>query len=301
MALAPVILFVYKRAAHTLQTLQALQKNELADQTNLIIYCDGPKENADSASLQEIEEVRRIAKSEQWCNTVEVIERKENLGLARNVIRGVSETIEEYGSAIILEDDLITSPYFLRFMNDALNKYKEDERVISIHAYVYPVKEKLPETFFLRGADCWGWATWKRGWELLDIKGKGHLKKIDEENLRHSFNFNGSYPYRKMLYNQVEGKISSWAILWYASAFLKNKLTLYPGTSLVRNIGTDGLGTHVRKTGDFEVKLADRPIEVRDIPVEVNGMAYNSFVKYFRSIRFAPLHNTIDWFREQLE
>ena len=144
----------------------------------------------------------------------------------------------------MLEDDLLTSPYFLDFMNEGLSIYEEDEKVISIHGYVYPISEKLPETFFLRGADCWGWATWKRGWDLFEPDGGLLLNKLEESKQTEEFDFNRSYPYTQMLKDQINGKTNSWAVRWYASAFLQNKYTLYPGKSLVSNIGGDGSGTN---------------------------------------------------------
>ena len=125
---------------------------------------------------------------------------------------------------IVLEDDLVTSPHFLQYMNDGLGIYERDDRVISIHGYSYPVHGKLPETFFLRGADCLGWATWKRGWDLFEDDGQRLLNELERRNLTRSFDFDGSYPYTQMLRDQIAGSNSSWAVRWYASAFLRDKL-----------------------------------------------------------------------------
>jgi hypothetical protein len=141
-------------------------------------------------------------------------------------------------------------------MNRALSLYENDERVISIHGYVYPVKEALPENFFLRGADCWGWATWKRGWDLFESRGEYLLEKIKKEKLEYSFNFDGSYNYLDLLKMQIRGKNDSWAIRWHASAFLHNKFTLYPGKSLVANIGFDGSGANCQPTKGYNVKIS---------------------------------------------
>ena len=175
MELSPIALFTYNRPVHTRRTVEALQQNRLSAQSSLFIFSDGPK---DEKSQIKVQEVRNYLKTIDQFKSVKIIERKNNFGLAANIINGVQEVISTFGKIIVLEDDLVTSPYFLDFMNEGLNYYQGDERVISIHGYVYPVKKKLPEIFFLRGADCFGWATWKRGWDLFQPDGSLLLKKV---------------------------------------------------------------------------------------------------------------------------
>jgi hypothetical protein len=167
-------------------------------------------------------------------------------------------------------------------MNDALNLYEKNERVISVHGYVYPVKKKLPDYFFLRGADCWGWATWKRGWDLFNSDAKYLLAEITTKKLQKQFNFNDSFDYTGMLQKQIDEKISSWAIRWYASAFLANKFTLYSGTSFVDNIGFDGSGSHRGNTHIFKNQLTNNYIPVSMITVSDSIKARKSFIQYFR-------------------
>jgi len=183
---------------------------------------------------------------------------------------------------IVLEDDLVTSRYFLRFMNDALNHYADDDRVISIHGYMSPVAEQLPTTFFLRGADCWGWATWARGWSLFESDATKLFANIRREKLDHEFNYEGHYDYMHMLQMQVQGKIDSWAIRWHASAFLKNKLTLYPGKSYVLNIGNDSSGTHCGTTDIFSGEIADVPVKVGDIQIRESVVGRSAMRDFFR-------------------
>ncbi|GHT84207.1 hypothetical protein FACS1894137_06970 [Spirochaetia bacterium] len=185
---------------------------------------------------------------------------------------------------IVLEDDLITSPYFLTYMNDALNLYEQDERVVSIHGYVYPIKQKLPDYFFLRGADCWGWATWKRGWDLFNPDGQFLLNEIKKQKLEKHFNFNNTFNYTGMLQAQIDGKVSSWAIRWYASAFLENKYTLYPGMSFIENIGNDGSGTHRGSTEIFKTKFSDCYKPVPLVNVNDSVIARQSFIHYFYTV-----------------
>jgi hypothetical protein len=282
MTLAPIALFVYNRPAHTRQTVEALLKNELAGESDLIIYSDAQKK---PEAAEAVREVREYIRTITGFRSVSIVEREKNLGLANSIIDGVTSVVNERGRIIVLEDDLVTSPYFLRFMNDALDMYEREESVISIHGYVYPVAEKLPETFFLRGADCWGWATWKRGWELFEPDGEKLLASLKIEHLETEFNFGGSYDYLGMLDSQVKGENDSWAIRWYASAFLKNKLTLYPGRSLVLNIGNDNSGTHCGATEIFSGDIIARPVAVGGIPIVASLEARSAVAKYFAAHR----------------
>lgn len=282
MNLAPIILFVYNRLLYTQQTIESLKKNVLAKESELFIYSDAPKSEKDKKFVAEVREYIRAI--EGFSNVV-IKESDTNKGLAKSITKGVTEVIEKYKKAIILEDDLIVSPFFLRYMNETLELYKDEEDVISIHGYLYPLKEKLPETFFLKGADCWGWATWKRGWDLYDDDAEKLSKQLMEKKLEKEFDFNENYNYSRMLKQQIKGEIDSWAIKWYASAFINNKLTLYPGRSLVKNIGTEGLGTHFKSTKAFDSELSEAPVEIKKIKIMESKEARKVFEEYFKSIR----------------
>ena len=170
-------------------------------------------------------------------------------------------------------------------MNEGLKLYAHDHRVVSIHGYSYPVIDPLPETFFLRGADCWGWATWRRGWAVFEPDGPTLLGEIRQRGLDRDFDFDGSYAYTRMLEEQIAGQNDSWAVRWYASAFLRLMLTLYPGSSQVQNIGADGSGSHVGQTRAFAHEEWGAPVRVGGIPVEESIAGRAAFVRYFRSLR----------------
>jgi hypothetical protein len=233
-----------------------------------------------------VQAVREYARTITGFRSVTCIERERNLGLAQSIITGVTEVVARYGRVIVLEDDMVTSPFFLKFMNEALELYRDEERVISIHGYIYPVKRELPETFFLRGADCWGWATWKRGWDLFEPDGTRLLGELDRRGLRKAFDLGGAYGYTRMLKEQIAGRNDSWAIRWHASAFLREKLTLYPGTSLVRNIGTDASGSHFNSsTNLFDTALATRPVRLSPVPVVEDPEAREAVAGFYRALR----------------
>lgn len=278
--LAPVALFVYNRVDHTRRTVDALKQNLLAKESDLVVFSDAAKSIEHEAAVAE---VRRYLSEIGGFKSLRIVERKTNFGLARSVIDGVGQLCDQYGKVIVLEDDLETSPFFLQYMNNGLNCYELSNEVISIHGYVYPTGQELPETFFLRGADCWGWATWKRGWDIFDADAGKHLEALSKQKLECEFNFDNNNDYTGMIKAHLTGKINSWAICWYASAFLANKLTLYPGVSLVQNIGNDGSGTHSHDTNRFHGALATEPVTVGDISVEQSRIGYAAFSAYFRA------------------
>ena len=282
MFLAPIVLFTYNRLWHTRQTIEALRKNDLAVESELIILSDGPRN--ENARIQ-VEEVRQYLKTIVGFKRIQIHERKENRGLANSIIDGVTKTVNEYGRVIVLEDYLLTSPFFLRYMNEALNLYEQDDRVISIHGHVFPLKTALPETFFIKGADCLGWATWKRGWDLFENNGALLLKELKDRNLTRAFDFNNAYPYTNMLINQIEGKVGSWAIRWYASAFLRDKLTLYPGRSLVFHNGGDGSGTNSGVSNWLDVKISQTPIQIGGLEITESVIGRKAFEEFYRMMK----------------
>jgi hypothetical protein len=279
--MAPIALFAYNRPGHLKQTVEALVRNELSQESDLFVFCDGAIKRADAG----VAAVRAYARTIVGFRRVTVIERDKNMGLASSIIAGVSEIVNREGKIIVIEDDMVTSPYFLSFMNESLALYEYEDPVISMHAYLYPVAEKLPETFFLRGSDCWGWATWKRGWALFEPDGSKLLYQLKKQSLEKIFDFNGSHPYTRMLKWQAKGIINSWAIRWYASALLAGKFTLYPGRPLLCNIELDASGTHCSPTDRFAVSLADHLVRVERIPVEDHASARRAFENYYHATR----------------
>lgn len=290
---APIILFVYNRAQHTERTLTQLSKNYLASESELFIYADGPKANASQEQLEKIQEVRKVIRKDYGFKSVTINESEKNKGLAPSVIAGVTEIVNKYGKCIVVEDDLDTSPYFLQYMNDALEVYKDAQNVACIHGYVEPHKKQLPDTFFLKGADCWGWATWKRAWERFNPNGQELLDELHRGKCEKHFNFDNTYPYVKMLEDQIAGKNSSWAIRWLASAYLNDMYCLYPNETLVVNVGFDGSGTHC---GEMQIKkreVANHKINVIYKEPEQCQEAWLEYKKYFKTLKLNVLERAI--------
>jgi len=287
---APIALFTYNRLRHTRRTIESLQHNTLAGESELVIFSDGPKSETYEGKVGSVREYLRTITG---FKKVTVIEHDRNQGLAGSIITGVTKIVNCFGKIIVLEDDMVTSPFFLRYMNDALEFYQEEERVISIHGYLYPLEASLPETFFLRGADCWGWATWKRGWDLFEPDGSKLLWELKTRHLESSFDMNGAYPYTSMLRKQTKGLVDSWAIRWHVSAFLAEKLTLYPGRSLIANIGLDASGAHCSPTDQFDVVLSDRLVKIGPIPLEEHADTKKALEHYFRVTRSSAFKSLI--------
>lgn len=277
---SPIALFVYNRPEHTRKTVEALLRNPEASESELFIFSDGSKSRGENKT---VEDVRNYIKTITGFKAIHIIPSPDNLGLSKSIVSGISRVLETHDRIIVLEDDLVTSPHFLAYMNEGLDIYEKEEGVISIHGYVYPVKNKLPDTFFLKGADCWGWATWKRGWQLFENDGKYLLQQLIDKGLQREFDFNNRFPFTEMLRKQVSGKNDSWAIKWYASAFLQDRLTLYPGSSLVHNIGNDRSGTHRELGKYYDTKLSKERLNVNRIAIEPSNYAFQQFSEYFNA------------------
>jgi hypothetical protein len=290
-ALAPIVVFAYARIDHLRRAVESLLANREAAASDVVFFCDAAARPAHQVG---VEAVRAYVENVEGFRSVRRVYRERNLGLARSVIDGVGQMLAEYGRAIVVEDDLLLSPHFLRFMNDALVRYEPDVRVASIHGYCYPIDEALPQTFFLEGADCWGWATWARAWAHFEPDGSKLLAQLRARDLTRAFDLDGQQPCTRMLQDQVHGRNSSWAIRWHAACFLKGLLTLYPGRSLVENIGNDASGTHGANTDMLSRAPASSPIAVGPIAVEPSKAGRDAFVRFLRS-RTPPLVRARRW------
>ena len=287
--LSPVILFTYNRLWHTKKTVEALQKNELAIETKLFIYSDDANNNDNRES---VDRVREYIKTISGFKTVIINERASNFGLSNSIIDGVGAVVKEYGKVIVLEDDLVTSPCFLSFMNKALETYKNDEKVMHISGSVYPIdNRKLDDTYFIKPASCWGWGTWERAWSYYRKDVDYYLKIFDREMIC-DFNLNNSYKYFDQIKLNKKGKLDTWAIFWYASIYLNKGLSLHPKESYVQNIGHDGEGENCEDSTYYEVELSNRMPKNFTRNFIENKEARASFEAFFNSIR-APLHRRI--------
>lgn len=243
MKLAPIILFAYNRPIHLQQTLAALSKNTLANQSELFIYCDGAKESATDEQKVQVAKTREVAHAVIGFKNITVIERPQNVGLMNNIVGAVTEIVNRYGRVIVFEDDMITSSGTLQYFNDALETYKDEEKVMHIVSYVFPHRWLLPETFFYSVPyPGGGWATWARAWKYYptDIEELYNYWKGKWSYFNY-WDHDGDDLIKQLVMNH-EGTLRTWFIRWYAVMLKMGGFTLYPGKSMVTNIGFDGSG-----------------------------------------------------------
>lgn len=276
---APILLFVYNRPEHVRNIIRSLQQNPLAEASELFIYSDQAK---NEASISDVKKVRRMIHQIEGFKNITIVERDENWGLARNIIDGVSSLVNRYGKVIVLEDDLVVAPHFLKFMNDALEVYQNEPRVGHIQACDFTQDTSLPDTFLIKWTGSWGWATWDRAWKYFNPDGKALLAELERRKLTYTFDFNGRYGYTRMLRRQIQGKNNSWAIRWNASLFLNDILSLNVGKSLVQNEGFDGSGTNCGGGNLYASHLYLEPLPVQKItPLIENQLARKAYIQYY--------------------
>lgn len=286
MTYAPIILFAYNRPEFVRQTLNSLSENLLADKSDLFIYCDGPKADASESELTKINEVRKAVREKKWCRSVNVIESPVNKGLARSVTDGVSEIVRNYGKVIVVEDDVLLSKYFLQFMNDSLEMYKDDNDVLSIGSWSYFTTpgQLSDETYFFRFPDSIAWATFERSWALFEADAKKLMYELKSKNKLNDYNAGLKFPYfSNMLQAQIDGKVNSWAIRWTAVAILSGKLSLFPSVSLSKHIGFAADATHEKNSKDYnkDLQLSERKINVDRTVVVENRVALQEWRQFY--------------------
>ncbi len=242
--LAPVALFIYQRPDHVRRTIASLQACDGFDGSPIYVFADGPKSVADR---ENVIAARAIARDLLGSRAV-YAEQDNNRGLANSVIAGTTELCEQFGRVIVVEDDLVLSPGFLRFLNDGLVRYRNEARVMQISGHMFDVPSLAGEreAMLLPMTTSWGWGTWKRSWDMFDPMVAGWRERLADASIARRFNLDGAYDYGSMLRRQQKGAIDSWAVRWYYSVFVNDGLSLFPPRTLVFNGGLDGSGTHDR-------------------------------------------------------
>ncbi len=281
--LAPVIIFVYARPDHIKKTIESLAKNYLADETEVYIYSDAAKNEKTIEKVKFVREYIDSLPERNLFKSVKIIKAKSNKGLANSVISGVSEIIEQYGKVIVVEDDLVSSPDFLRYMNGALDYYEKDNEIWSISGYTFKIKfpENYKSDVYLSYRGCsWGWASWRDRWEKVDWKVLDYQDFKSNENHRKKFN-RGGRDMSNMLDSQMQGKIDSWAIRWCYAQSKLDMLTVYPAVSRIRNIGLDGTGNHSGISSKYDAVIGDGNNECKFETVELDKRIVKSFRDQF--------------------
>jgi hypothetical protein len=246
MSYAPIALFTYNRPEHTRKTLEALANNELASETPITIYSDAPRSDLDTGAVKD---VRAYLDSVTGFQSIRVVKQDKNQGLAKSIISGVTNCVSKSGRVIVMEDDMLTSPYFLNYMNQALDEYMHEERVMHVAGWGYPIeKEGLEDGYLWRGMNCWGWGTWADRWAYFKKDIPGLYRQVPLSQ-RWRFNLNGRRRYWAEVAANKSGLFDTWAVFWYATIYLRSGLCANPTESLVQNIGLDGSGINCADGG----------------------------------------------------
>lgn len=293
MPLAPIAVFAYKRPDHLARTLRSLEACPEFMESELHIYCDGPRDHSEHEAVAAARAVAAAYSSRAKIRHADV-----NRGLAASITAGVADLASIYGRVIVVEDDLVVAPNFLTYLNQALDTYADDDRVMHITAYMYPVPPKPGRTdvYFLQTIGSWGWATWHRAWKHFDPDPRDWRRIQSEPDTRQAFNLGGAADFASMLRAQMEGRIDSWVIRWYWTVFNRGGLVCYPPTTLVLNKGFDRSGTHgarytARVLGLSELPRSGPITFPRDVKLSVDVLPDVKAV--LRSIFGGPLRRLL--------
>jgi hypothetical protein len=241
---APIGLFIYKRPEHARRTIVSLLACDGFRFSPIHVFADGPKSDVDTPAVQ----ATRAVAHDLLGGSATYVEHERNLGLANSIIAGTTALCDRYGTSIVVEDDLILAPYLIRFLNEGLERYRDEPRVMQIsgHMFDVPALKEAREALLLPLTTSWGWATWKPAWDLFDPLAIGWREFLAGSAQKKRFNIGGQHDYFRLLKRQMRGELDSWAIRWYYSVFSRGGLVLFPPRTLVINRGLDASGTHDR-------------------------------------------------------
>ena len=286
MKLYPVALFCYDRVDHLQKTISSLRQNKLASDTVLYVFIDGPKGVSNVAGVNE---VRDFVMQIDGFKNVYIKERAENYGLKKSIIAGVGHVSRIHGAVIVLEDDIVTTPYFLKYMNECLNLYKERKEVYSVSGFSY-INRASNSCYVLRQPMCWGWATWEDRWlEFCDQE--DYAKLLSRADVK-KINYLGGFNYYSQFLLNQSGRLDSWYIYWYLRVFTQHGFNIYPDQSLCKNIGFDGTGTNSSKAVDYNSTLSSEAIVVTVMDLKEDPEAYKLISDRLQSLK-PPIRSRI--------
>jgi hypothetical protein len=294
---SPIALFTYNRPLHTKKTIEALQSNTIAKDSILYIFSDAAK-NEEQAS--KVNEVRKYIQTIQGFKKVIIIERQQNLGLDPSIISGVSEILNRYNKIIVLEDDLITSPVFLEYMNNMLDAYQNTENIYSITGYNYPSSLiRIPsdyqyDVYFNQRAASWGWGTWKDRWESVDWDIQDFDEFKHSKQVQNKFNQGGNDMSNMLLASQSNDlKLGNpWDIRFCYHLFKEDGYCVYPTNSYVSNIGLDGTGVHCGTSDKYAVPVENLSINT-DLKLPPGIILDKRIQSNFRNVYNTPLYEQL--------
>lgn len=295
---APAIVFVYNRDEHTRKTLYALNENYYVERTDLFIFSDGAKRKQDIESVTKVRNCIKKFKENNKFKSVTIFESEINKGLANSVISGVTYVMNMYEKVIVIEDDLVSSIDFLKYMNEALSYYEAYEEVWSIAGYTPNIKglnKYSADVYMCLRAGSWGWGTWKNRWDTIDWEVHDYEEFKNNKRIRKAFSKRGA-DMTKMLDMQMMGKIDSWAIRFCYEQFKQGKLTVNPKISRIKNIGIDGSGTHKVNESKWNVECNTEIRDIVFIPPKLDKKLVRNYYNFWEGNEIKQTLNRIKGF-----
>lgn len=236
---APIALFAYKRPDELRRTLRALQANYLASQSELYVFIDGARSVTEE---HKVEQVQNIAKTITGFQKIHLHFSEVNNGCANSIINGVSYVLSQHNTVIVVEDDIVTTPNFLDFINQGLIQYANNPLVFSIGGYTFPFNKPadyFSDVYFYGRTCAWGWGIWADRWFKTDWSVADSDAFMADPLQQKLFNYYGSDRVR-MLKRFLNGEIDTWDIRLCYNQFKQSKLTVFPTISKTLNIGFNG-------------------------------------------------------------
>jgi hypothetical protein len=292
---APLILFVYNRLSKLKLVVNSLKDNPESINTELYIYSDGFKNQSD---FKKVQDVRKYINEINGFKKINITYLDTNVGLASNIINGVTDVLSKNDYVIVLEDDIVVEKNFLSYMNNSLKFYMKQNEVAHISSYMYPIDHKkynLPDFFFLNLATCWGWATYARSWKYLEIDVDKIINEFTPDLIK-NFNLNNSYPFFDQLLQNKKGKIRTWAIFWYATLYKNNLYSLHPKKTFSHNIGNDSSGINSPNTKIFDNTEISLISSNFTLDIKYSAEAKNALVDYFNSNKRSLIRRVLNKF-----
>ncbi|WDF62502.1 sugar transferase [Flavobacterium sp. KACC 22763] len=296
MELAPIVLFTFKRLDTLKKTVESLQQNYLAAESDLYIFSDAAKGESDK---QAVSAVRKYINSIDGFKSITIHEGISNKGLATSIIDGVSEVLKVHQNVIVLEDDLVTTSNFLNFMNESLERFADHKKVFSVSGFSFNLNmdKKYPyDIYFLNRGWSWGWATWKDRWEQVDWQIEDYELFVKNKKARKAFSQGGS-DLNTMLEKQMTGKLDSWAIRWFYNQYKFNGLTVYPIKSKIINEGFGADATHTKGSSRRYIPILDNEKNVGINYPPAIGLTISAQKKFqYKMSLFSRLRSKIETF-----
>ena len=274
---APVAFFCYDRLDMARQTIEALMCNDGAAQTEVFAFCDAARSPQDVEKVLAVRTWLRSLPSGAF-KAVHIVERPVNFGLNRNIISGITEVVEAAGRVIVVEDDIVTAPFFLQYMNNALEEYEGHKEVMMVGGHTQLNIPQKGDVYFSPHAQIWGWATWADRWQFFrHYQSRAEALEGMTEAEIDALEYHGTFP----ILQGLDKPSHMWDICWNVEVHKRHGFCLTPTRTLVHNAGVGG-GTNYNKWmkwfGHYiEYPFADRLPDVHRRPIAADDEIENKF------------------------